>query len=84
MADEDDWVVLGGETEETSEHFEAALPPAPRSLADGVRAAADALAGPDRTLSAASLETAVLDGGNDHRAFRRLSEAGGRPAILEF
>ena len=74
VVDEDDWVVLGGETEEISERFEAALPEAPRSLADGVQAAVDALAGPDRTLSAEGLEAAVLDRGNDRRAFRRLSD----------
>ena len=34
MADEDDWVVLGGETEEISERFAEALPAAPRTLAD--------------------------------------------------
>ncbi len=74
VVDEDDWVVLGGETEEISERFEAALPSAPRSLADGVQAAVDALAGPDRTLSAEGLEAAVLDRGNVRRAFRRLSD----------
>ena len=72
VVDEEDWVVLGGETEEISERFEAALPAAPRGLADGVRAAVAALAGPDRTLSAESLETAVLDRSNGRRAFRRL------------
>ena len=74
VADEDDWVVLGGETEEISERFAAALPDSPRSLADGVRAAVAALAGPDRTLRAESLEVAVLDRRNDRRAFRRLSD----------
>ena len=74
VADEDDWVVLGGETEEISERFAAALPAAPRSLADGVRAAVAALSGPDRTLSAESLEAAVLDRSNGRRAFRRLTD----------
>ena len=74
VADEDDWVVLGGETEEISERFESALPAAPRSLAAGVRAAVDALAGPDRTLGAESLEAAVLDRNGDRRAFRRLTD----------
>ena len=74
MADEGDWVVLGGETEEISERLEATLPTAPRSLAGGVRAAVAALAGPDRTLSAGSLEAAVLDRANGRRAFRRLTE----------
>ena len=47
---------------------------APGSLAYGVRVVVSALAGPDRTLSAESLEAAVLDRGNDRRAFRRLSD----------
>ena len=74
VADEDDWVVLGGETEEISERFAEALPEAPRALPDGVRAAVAALAGPDRTLSAEDLEAAVLDRATGRRAFRRLSD----------
>ncbi len=74
VVDEDDWVVLGGETEEISERCAAALPDAPRGLADAVRAAVAALAGPDRTLSADSLESAVLDRSNGRRAFRRLTD----------
>ncbi len=73
VADEADWVVLGGETEELSDRFEAALPASPRSLGDGVRAAVAVLGGPDRKLSAGSLEAAVLDRGNGRRCFRRLS-----------
>ena len=72
VADEDDWVVLGGETEEISERFATALPDAPRSLADGVRAAVQALAGPERTLTPESLEAAVLDRSHARRSFRRL------------
>ena len=49
----------------------AALSDSPESLVDGIRAAVAALAGPDRTLSAESLETAVLDRSNGRRAFRR-------------
>ncbi len=74
VMDEDDWVVLGGETEAISERFAEALPKAPRLLAGGVRAAVSALAGPDRTLDAASLEAAVLDRRNGRRAFRRLTD----------
>ena len=75
VVDEDDWVVLGGETEEISERCAAALPDAPRGLGQAVRAAVAALAGPDRTLAADSLETAVLDRSNGRRAFRRLTDA---------
>ncbi|MXZ96947.1 MAG: hypothetical protein F4Y99_13595 [Acidimicrobiaceae bacterium] len=64
----DDWVVLGDEC------FAAELPEAPRSLPDGVRAAVGALSGPDRTLSAESLEVAVLDRANSRRALGRLSD----------
>ena len=74
VADEQDWVVLGGETEEISERFAAALPETPRPLAAGVRAAVQALAGPDRALGAESLEAAVLDRNGDRRAFRRLTD----------
>ncbi len=74
VMDEDDWVVLGGETEEISERFATALPDAPRSLAGGVRAAVIALAGPERSLGAESLEAAVLDRRNGRRAFRRLDD----------
>ena len=74
VMDEDDWVVLGGEIEAISESFAEALPDSPRSLAGGVRAAVHALAGPERTLGADSLEVAVLDRRNDRRAFRRLTD----------
>ena len=74
VMDEDNWVVLGGETEEISERFAAALPDGPQALAGGVRAAVDALAGPDRALGAESLEAAVLDRSNGRRAFRRLTD----------
>ena len=82
VADEGDWVVLGGETEEISERFAAALPDSPRSPADGVRAAVAALAGPDRTLSAESLEAVVLDRANGRRSFRWLGDEA-VAAILE-
>ena len=74
VMDEDDWVVLGGETEAISDHFAGALPEAPRTLAVGVWAAVQALAGPERTLGPESLEAAVLDRGSGRRAFRRLSD----------
>lgn len=74
VADEDDWVVLGGETEEISERFADALEELPRSLSAGVRAAVAALSGPERTLSAEGLEAAVLDRNGDRRAFRRLTD----------
>ena len=74
VVDEDDWVVLGGETEAISEHFAAALEDAVPTLEAGVQAAVAALAGPERELGAESLEVAVLDRANGRRAFRRLSD----------
>ncbi len=71
ITDEDRYAVLGGETEAIAQRLEEqwrsdwALEPA-------LRAAVDALAGPDRTLAAADLEVAVLSAGNGRRAFRRL------------
>ncbi len=74
VVDEDNWVVLGGETETIVERFAEALSAVPPSLQDGVRAAVASLAGPERTLGPESLEVAVLDRANDRRAFRRLSD----------
>ena len=44
------------------------------SLAEALRAAVAALAGPDRTLTRTDLEVAVLAQGNGRRAFRRLAD----------
>ena len=74
VVDEDDWVVLGGETEGISERFADALADAPPTLEAGVQAAVAALAGPERELGAEGLEVAVLDRASGRRAFRRLSD----------
>jgi proteasome alpha subunit len=66
--------VLGGETESIAERLEERWTEG-SSLAEALRAAVDALAGPDRTLGGAELEVAVLSGGNGRRAFRRLVDA---------
>lgn len=74
VMDEDRFTVLGGEADaiETrlAEAFRSAM-----SLRDALRAAVAALAGGDRTLSAADLEAAVLARTNGRRAFRRLGDA---------
>ncbi len=72
VMDEDMSVVLGGETETISERMGTL--DEPPTLADGLNAAASALAGPDRELSCESLEVAVLERGNGRRTFRRLSD----------
>ena len=77
VIDEDISVVLGGETEAIAERlgtFEQ-----PPTLADGLRQAVAALAGPERTLTADALEVAVLERGDHRRTFRRLDD----PEITE-
>lgn len=73
VMDEDMSVVLGGETDTISGRFGAYE--APATLADGIRQAVAALAGDERTLTAADLEVAVLQRGIGRRAFRRLDDA---------
>lgn len=73
VMDEDMSVVLGGETDAISERF-GEFDEVP-SLADGLRRAVAALAGPDRSLDAAALEAAVLERGDHRRTFRRLADA---------
>ncbi len=70
VGDENTLVVLGGETEAISERLEKF--DSPPSLGDGLRSAVAALAGPDRTLTAADLEVAALQRGNGRRTFRRI------------
>ena len=71
ITDEDRFAVLGGETEAVAAALEEAWT-STWSLSDAIKAAVAALAGPERTLSAADLEVAVLAEGNGRRAFRRL------------
>lgn len=70
VVDESRFTVLGGDTaaiaERLDETYVEAMP-----VAEGLRAAAAALAGPDRELSADELEVAVLDRSQDGRAFLR-------------
>jgi proteasome alpha subunit len=71
ITDEDRFAVLGGETGTIQVRLEEAWTPT-WTLAEALRAAVAALAGPDRTLGADELEVAVLAEGNGRRAFRRL------------
>jgi proteasome alpha subunit len=71
ITDEDRYAVLGGETEAIAERLEERWTPG-WSLAQALRAAVDALAGPDRTLAGRELEVAALAQGNGRRTFRRL------------
>ena len=65
--------MLGGDTGAIAERLEESYADA-MPAADGVKAAAQALAGPDRTLEASDLEVAILDRESVGRAFRRWSD----------
>jgi proteasome alpha subunit len=71
ITDEDRFAVLGGETDVITERFAAAFEDG-WELDAALRAALDALAGPERTLGPEDLEVAVLARANGRRAFRRL------------
>ena len=74
VADEQHWCCIGGDSEAVRDR-----------LSDGwsqeldrdaaVRLAVQALAGPDRSISADELEVAVLAAGSGRRCFRRLDDA---------
>ncbi|MDE0196160.1 MAG: proteasome subunit alpha [bacterium] len=72
--DESRWSVLGGEAEAISERL-GDLHDADLDAAAALRAAVDALAGPERTLVADDLEVATLDRTLGRRCFRRLGIA---------
>jgi proteasome alpha subunit len=74
ITDEDRFAVLGGDAETITERVGAAWQP-DWDMGAAIKAAAAALAGPDRTLSAGDLEVATLSGGNGRRTFRRVDEA---------
>jgi proteasome alpha subunit len=74
ITDEDHFAVLGGDAETIAERVAAAWQ-AEWDLATAVKAAAAALAGPDRNLAAGDLEVAILSRGNGRRTFRRIEEA---------
>jgi proteasome alpha subunit len=74
ITDEDRYAVLGGETEAIAQRLEEQWSDR-WTLAEALRAAVGALAGPDRTLGPAELEVAVLAEDSGRRAFRRLMTA---------
>ena len=80
VMDEDHYTVLGGEAEAISARLDEAWNDS-LDLSGALKAAVGALAGPDRTLSAAELEAAVLERTDTRRAFRRL-ELDERTALL--
>jgi proteasome alpha subunit len=74
VMDENRFVVIGGDSDTISERLGATWV-AGQPLGGALRAAVEALAGPDRTLGADDLEVAVLARTNGRRAFRRLDDA---------
>jgi proteasome alpha subunit len=75
IVDETNFSVLGGDADAITQRL-AATWKADLTLADGLRTAVDALGGPDRQLTAADLEVALLARSNGRRAFRRIDDAG--------
>jgi proteasome alpha subunit len=72
VGDESGFTVLGGEAEAIASRLDDAWEEG-LTLAVALRAAVSSLAGPDRTLTAEDLETAVLSRSTDkRRAFRRV------------
>lgn len=74
VVDESRASVLGGDSEAISARLNPSLDPA-AELADAIKIASAALAGPERTLSADELEVAVLARGGDRRCFRRIDDS---------
>jgi proteasome alpha subunit len=73
ITDEERFAVLGGDAETITERVAAAWQE-DWDLAGALKAAAAALAGPDRTLAAGDLEVATLSRGNGRRTFRRIAD----------
>ena len=72
VIDEHHFAVLGGDAETVTERVSEGLGEAP-DLTTALRVAAGALTGPDRSLTGADLEVAVLDRTGARRCFRRLA-----------
>jgi proteasome alpha subunit len=71
VLDEDHFTVIGGEADPIAERLKETWREG-LSLADALRTARAALAGPDRTIDANALEVAALYRANGRRAFRRV------------
>src|SRR5205814_1094128 len=73
IVDENHYSVLGGDADAIAQRLDAHWREG-LSLAEALRAAVDALGGPDRTLTADDLEVGLLARSNGRRAFRRLDD----------
>ena len=74
LIDETGWCVLGGEADAIGARMGASWNEG-GSIVEALRAAVAALAGPDRQLTPAELEVAVLDRVPTGRTFRRIDDA---------
>jgi proteasome alpha subunit len=79
--DEDHFAVLGGEADNIHDRMKDAFVEG-WPLGEALKAAAGALAGPDRTLHPEDLEVAVLERPRERRAFRRIID-GDLAALLD-
>ncbi|MBU6515848.1 MAG: proteasome subunit alpha [Acidobacteriota bacterium] len=73
ISDETDFAVLGGDAETIKERF-ASLEVGRLSLAQTLKNAVSALAGPDRQLPVEDLEVGVLEDHGERRTFSRLGD----------
>ena len=73
VSDESGFAVLGGDSEAITDRLKESYQDG-IALSPALQAAVGALAGPERTLTAAELEVAVLDRTAPRRAFRRLTD----------
>jgi len=80
VVDEEGCTVLGGDSDTIGERLREAYSPG-LELDAALGAAVASLAGPDRTLTPADLEVAVLAREDGRRAFRRLDEAALAPLL---
>ena len=71
VVDEDNFIALGGEAETINDRLKESFAEA-MDLGAALRAAVNALAGPERTLTANDLEVAHLARSNGRRAFKRI------------
>ena len=74
IIDEHDYAILGGDSDAITERMKTAFT-AGMPLDEALRASVAALAGPDRALAPADLEVAILNRGEERRAFRRIEDA---------
>jgi proteasome alpha subunit len=73
VVDEERFTVLGGDSDAIIERMKESFAEG-ASLADALKTATAALAGPERTIEAHDLEVAVLSRSLDRRAFQRIED----------